>query len=46
VGGRWGDVGMVETTVGVGGRDVEGVLGITLQYHFVGSVFRYMVVAA
>ncbi|MCI03334.1 70 kDa peptidyl-prolyl isomerase, partial [Trifolium medium] len=40
---RRGGVGVTETVVGVGGGDVGGVSGITSQFLFADSVFRYMV---
>jgi hypothetical protein len=46
VGGRRGGVGVAETLVGVGGEDVGGVSGFTSQFSFVGSLFRYVAVAA
>jgi hypothetical protein len=46
VGGRRGGVGVAETLVGVGREDVGGVSGFTSQFSSVGSLFRYVAVAA
>ncbi|MCI36336.1 hypothetical protein A2U01_0057559, partial [Trifolium medium] len=41
-----GGVGLKETDVGVGGGYDGGVSGLTSEFLFSGSVFRFMAVAA